>query len=697
MRILITLFLLALCWQTHSQHQDKVDFVRAEVLVEPIPEEKSIKGTVTYEFVVLQNVDSVFLDAHNMEFSSVLLDLKKARYDVEKSAITVRKVFKKGVKHFLTLEYKARPKQAVYFLGWDDEVQGNEQMWTQGQGKYTSHWLPSFDDMNEKVEFDMGLTVDARTTVLTNGKLLDKSTVTKDGKLTFNYDMQNPMSSYLLAFVIGNYTKQALLSKSRVPILNYYYPKDSTRAEPTYRYTKRIFDFLENEIGVSYPWQNYKQVPVRDFLYAGMENTGATVFSDSFVVDSIAFIDKNYVNVNAHEMAHQWFGNLVTEKNGKHHWLHEGFATYYAYLAEREIFGDDHYFWKLHRSWQLLEDAVAIGDGQSLLDPNASSLVFYEKGALALHMLRDDVGEVAFRLGIKNYLNKYRYSNVSVDDFLLEMSKASNRTLEDFKASWLVATELPSEMVKSNLSKHSPSLKALFKMESALSSVRNERVDYRAYWNATNSVHLKGHMLRYYSEEVPKELIDTAFSTDTIPIRQVLAIATNVKRFSKPLFETLLMDASYVTVENALLQLWLAYPEDRPDYLNKTKGIIGFPNRNIRLLWLTLAVLTNGYEPSATKQYFDELSGYTAPVYSNEVRQLSFEYLKEAFGFTDKNLLDLIDATGHHSWQFKKFARSLLDDLIKDSTYKERITGLMDQLEPSQKKYVNSKLSQGKP
>ena len=118
-----------------------------------------------------------------------------------------------------------------------------------------------------------------------------------------------------------------------------------------------MFDFLEEEIGVRYPWQNYKQVPVKDFLYAGMENTSATIFSDAFVVDSTAFVDKNYVNVNAHELAHQWFGDLVTETHGTHHWLQEGFATYYALLAEKDIFGDDYYYHKLYETSQQLVKA----------------------------------------------------------------------------------------------------------------------------------------------------------------------------------------------------------------------------------------------------------------------------------------------------------------------------------------------------
>src|SRR5690606_32240713 len=166
----------------------------------------------------------------------------------------------------------------------------------------------------EKVEYDMDISFDKTYQVIANGTLV--ATKELNGVKKWSYNMDRPMSSYLLAFAIGDYHMKEIESSTGVPMNLYFYPSDSTKVEPTYRFTTKIFNFLEKEIGVPYPWQNYKQIPVRDFLYAGMENTGATIFSDSYVMDSIAFKDRNYVNVNAHEMAHQWFGNLVTEVDG---------------------------------------------------------------------------------------------------------------------------------------------------------------------------------------------------------------------------------------------------------------------------------------------------------------------------------------------------------------------------------------------
>src|SRR5690606_22448114 len=202
--------------------------------------------------------------------------------------------------------------------------------------------------------------------------------------------------------------------------------------------TREIFDFLEREIGVAYPWQGYRQVPVQDFLYAGMENTGCTFFSNQYMVDGTAFVDKNYVNVNAHEMAHQWFGNLVTEKSGEHHWLHEGFATYFAYLAEREIFGEEHFHWHMLETAEALWNFSQEGEGEALGNPNAGSLTFYEKGAWALAILHERVGDAHFKKGIGNYLEKYAFRNVEISDFLGEIEKVSGQDLGNFAKDWLM-------------------------------------------------------------------------------------------------------------------------------------------------------------------------------------------------------------------------------------------------------------------
>ena len=296
---------------TFSQQTKYVDFLTCDASLYPNFEEKSISGSVTYEFKVKQIIDTIKIDAKNIVFSDVMINGKLVKFKNSGKTLDLFVGFSKG-KNKLTFQYNAIPKQTLYFIGQDD----TRQIWTQGQGKYTSHWLPSFDDVNEKVIF--GITInyyvdmdkfEFNPIALSNGKLnLEKKTISWSrgvNDITKNYQMQKPISSYLVMLAFGKFGMQEVKSKSGTPLEFYIDKNDYSKFEPTYRYSKQIFDYLEQEIGLKYPWKIYRQIPVRDFLYAGMENTTSTIFSQDFVVDSIGFNDKNYINVNAHELAHQ--------------------------------------------------------------------------------------------------------------------------------------------------------------------------------------------------------------------------------------------------------------------------------------------------------------------------------------------------------------------------------------------------------
>lgn len=691
----IVIFLL-LVQSMSAQIQDKVDFLHAQVWIEPEPVENRIHGTVTYRFEVIKDVDSVYLDAVNMDFSKVFIDGKKMDYVYDGKKMTIKTDLKKGGQHDLSLAYVAKPKQTVYFLGWDDAVRNNEQVWTQGQGKYTSHWLPSFDDMTEKVEFDLKITLEQAYTVIANGKLIKKEPLPNSNGYTWQFDMEKPMSSYLVGFAIGNYNKKTVESSSAIPIELYYEPTDVEKVEPTYRYTEAIFDFLETEIGVPYPWQDYKQVPVQDFLYAGMENTTCTIFSNQYVVDSIAFVDKNYVNINAHELAHQWFGNLVTETSSEHHWLHEGFATFYAYLAEKDIFGEDYFYWRLLETAKALERFSGDDNGEALRNPNAGSLTFYEKGAWALVMLEDRIGEEAFKKGIQNYLETYAFKNVTIPNFMDEMEKASNMALADFETIWLENTHFPYDEVVSFLKKKNTSIQTYFELKDRIGE-EPEQVEsvLKRAWKKLKSTQLKENLVLDYGSKLSSEFLSSILDSEDVKVRQAVVLSqAKIPAELRLQMESLLRDDSYTTIEAALYRLWSDFPQNRSRYLNETDNITGFSNKNIRLLWLTLALVTPEYNPDFKASYFDELSGYTSSEHHFETRLLAFEYLKNIGGFTDTTLKNLVEACSHHVWHFKKSAREILNGFLQSEGNTARIKGLYPLLSQEEKQYLEKTLAE---
>ena len=651
--------------QAFSQEQPNVDFTHISIEILPILDDRKVEGSGSYEFVLSEKTDSIFLDAVSITFNRIELNGEKIDYSNNGLKLGIKAPENTG-KQSLKLDYTAKPRQTIYFIGLEDKIKGNEQVWTQGQGKYTSHWLPSLDDMNDKMEFDLSITADKSHQVIANG-ILSSIDSLNPHQNQWKFDMTKPMSSYLAAFVIGDFDKKTIQSKSGVPIELYYESKDSLKVEPTYRYTKEIFDFLEEEIGVPYPWQNYKQVPVQDFLYAGMENTGCTIFSNQYVIDSTAFVDKNYVNVNAHELAHQWFGNMVTEQSGNHHWLHEGFATYYAYLAEKELFGEDHFYWKLFDMAKTLHNLSENGDGEALTNPNANSLTFYEKGAWALLMLRRQVGSIVFKKGIKAYLNKHAFKNVTIEDFLKEMEIASGQNLDGFKSKWLESEVFPWEEALRFLKDNSISMRLYLRIEeNRKSDNKTDKEKLRAFLEPSGPYHIMRQSIidSQGDYELPKFEHNFYTQKQQIKLRQTKAISIpKIPLNQKYEFESMLYDKSYVTQETVLFKLWEAFPDMRFKYLDTLDGVVGLPNKNVRLLWLTLALVTPDYQSENKKKFYDELNGYTASQYNFEVRQLAFQYLFQIQALSDDSIKNLIAATDHYVWQFKKSSRNLIRDL----------------------------------
>ena len=677
-RILLVLFFINLSF---AQQIDKVDFIKCDAFVSPNHAEKSIFGTITYEFKVKKAIDTIKIDAINMEFSEVAINGKSVKFKNSGKTLNLFEGFKKG-KNKITFNYTAKPKQTLYFTSSDE----NLQIWTQGQGRYSSHWLPSFDDVNEKVIFNISVIFRKNTVIVSNGLegfFSNAYHIAFDGYGTeklVHYQMQKPMSSYLVMLAIGNFVKQTSTTKSGTPLEFYLDKNDVSKFEPTYRYSKELFDYLEQEIGVKYPWGIYRQVPVRDFLYAGMENTTSTIFAQDFVVDEIGFNDRNYVNVNAHELAHQWFGDLITAQSGKHHWLQEGFATYYALLAERHLFGDDYFYEELNDYAEQLKRASKT-DTIPVMNEKASSLSFYKKGAWALHVMREDIGAKNFQKAVKKYLKRYQYKNVNTDDFLKIVKQVSGYDVENFKKVWLEKPGFEMEIAQKYLSKNKfiQDYYALKKSKKSLAELI-EILKSDAYYP------IKQYIV-YQTRNIPfeerKVILETALATNDILVRRAVAESTPViPEAFKSQYETLLNDNSYQTKEIALTNLWKNFPEDRLRYLEQTKEIVGNNDKSFRLTWLALAMNTENLPEQVKATSYNQLLDFASENYESSVRQNTLELLLKMNTNDEKVIELLFKATVHHKWQFTKFGRDNVRLLLKKPEYRtivEKIAATSDE------------------
>ena len=661
-----------------GQQYKNVDFksIVGKITVDPI--KKQVSGKVLYDFDVLKMIDTIYIDAQNMTFDNVYINNKKVEYKNSGKKIALFQNYQTG-KNTLSFDYVAQPKQAIYF----NKFNNNWQIWTQGQGKYTSNWFPSFDDVNEKLIFSLSISFDKNYEVISNGMLVSKTQIAENN--SWEYKMEQPMSSYLLMLAIGKYQKSAIKSESGIPIELYIEPEDSLNFEPTYRYSKQIFDFLEKKINVKYPWQIYKQIPVRDFLYAGMENTTATVFSREFVVDSIAFNEKNYVEVNAHELAHHWFGNLITATEGKHHWLQEGFATYYALLVQKEIFGDDFFYNELYNYYNLLKLNQET-DKSIILSDKASSLIFYQKGAWALQIINEKIGTKKFDKIIKSYLKKHQFKTVDTNDFLNEIARFSNFDIQDFENKWLKSGVLQESEMLAILNKNK-AIATLFKIKSLEKTAFEQKKNYflevmksDIYYPAKSEILIQINDIPFRDK---KDFINLVMQSKDLEVRNTLINTLDDFPDSfRNQYESFLYDANYDTKLKALTVLTKKYTADKKQYFDIAKNWQGENDKRLRIHFLVLNIFSekDNIDSENVNNYKKEILDYSSSNFEFSVRQNAIIYLKQ-LQMLDKFVLDnLLECCFYKNWRYAKWGKDFLKEILLDEIIKQKYLELLPSL-----------------
>jgi aminopeptidase N len=281
----------------------------------------------------------------------------------------------------------------------------------------------------------MYITFDKHYKVYSNGVRVDVKD-NGNGTKIWHYRMEHNHPFFSTALVVGKYSYKTLKSKSGVNEELWYYPEYAGRFETTYRYSTEMIDFFEKEMGMPYPWELYRQAPVADYLFGAMETTTSTIFGDYMLIDSGAYWQRNYINVNAHELAHQWFGNYISHLTPRDGWLTESFATFWAKMFERHVFGEDYYQNdKLNELKKTF--SIAKKNNNPVASSRAGTFRIYQKGSLVLDMLRYVLGDGYFKMLIKEYLTEHPYEYVETNDFHRAIYRATGMNLDWFFEEWL--------------------------------------------------------------------------------------------------------------------------------------------------------------------------------------------------------------------------------------------------------------------
>lgn len=422
----------------------KVDIEHLKIEVTPDFAARSIAGTATVSFTpIARPLPELRLDAVDLRIAQVTVTgavLKEHHATEEELVLTFRDPVAAGVKVSVMISYTASPDRGLYFrtpeMGYPA---GDTQLWTQGEPELHRFWFPGYDFPNERFTSEVICHAPEEMEVVSNGALISR-TRNSSGLVTTHWRQDQPHVNYLVALACGKFTKLED-SLDGLPLAVFVPPSNTAEAANTFLDTKKILSFFQREIGVPYPWAKYFQVYCHDFVAGGMENTSASFMAESLMFSSSTEQLRTLHELDAHETAHQWFGDLVTCRDWAHLWLNEGFASYYTVLYEGEKFGADgmaHALWDESRAvlgaapdtkpmvWRDYTDPMQQFDYRS-----------YPKGAWVLHMLRSQLGPDLFREGVKTYLNRHRNGIVTTDDLQQALEDVSGLSFDQFFDQWV--------------------------------------------------------------------------------------------------------------------------------------------------------------------------------------------------------------------------------------------------------------------
>jgi len=426
--------------------------------------QKQIAGTATLDFKPLRTVEQLELDAVGHETQSVerVSSSGEHRKDVrfqntgQQLVITFSEPLERDSKQRIVIRYRVRePRSGLHFFGpTESEPDVPWMLWSQGEPVANRYWFPCIDHPNERQTTELVATVDSGFEVLSNGSLISREE-SRDGKRTrFHWLQDKPHVSYLVTLVVGQFAVGREEWRGK-PVL-YYVPEDrADDIERTFGRTREMLDFFSDRFGIEYPWDKYAQVVVEQFIIGGMENTSATTLTETVLHDERAMLDSSPDWLIAHELGHQWWGDLLTCKDWSHLWLNEGFATYCEVLWAEHKLGRD------ERDYRLYQKSIRARSGNAqkrpVVDrryPSPSDMFdvrAYPKGGWVLHMLRHRLGDDDFFLALKRYGSLYAHRTVETTDLRQTFEQLTGRSLERFFYDW---TERPGHPVLAIESKY---------------------------------------------------------------------------------------------------------------------------------------------------------------------------------------------------------------------------------------------------
>ncbi|TRT78942.1 MAG: aminopeptidase [Microcystis sp. M_OC_Ca_00000000_S217Cul] len=385
---------------------------------------------------IRRGISSLTLDAVDINIDSVFIEGISQPFDYDRFLLTIHLLQPTTDKPIiLTINYQVKqPQRGLYFIGPDEYYPDKPmQVWTQGEDEDSRFWFPCFDYPGQLTTSEIRVKIPQPYIAISNGELISVATVGEDR--IYHWSQKQIHPTYLMTLAVGDFA-ELCDSWNGVPVTYYVEKGREEEGQRSMGKTPRMIEFFSQKFGYPYPYPKYAQVCVDDFIFGGMENTSTTILTDRCLIDQRASIDHTWTeSLVAHELAHQWFGDLVVIKHWSHAWIKEGMASYSEVLWTESEYG------KAAGSYYLL------GEARSYLEEDTSRYRrpivthvyreaielydrhLYEKGACVYHMIRSILGEDLFGKAIQTFVRDNAHKTVETVDLLRAIEKATGYNL----------------------------------------------------------------------------------------------------------------------------------------------------------------------------------------------------------------------------------------------------------------------------
>jgi len=431
----------------------RVAHVRLEIDLDLADQRMTGRTTLRIEArrdaVATVTLDAVELTIDEVSVDGASIDPSQRDHDGEKVRLTLPRSLARRETADVTIGYRARPRRGLYFVGPDAAHPDRAPLcWTQGQDDDSRFYWPCIDTPGEKAPMEIVVTAPSGNFVLSNGELRAREDV-GPGRVRWRYVLDFPHPPYLTSIVCGPFSElTGPAAATGTEVFFYVPPGREADGRRTFARTGDMIDHFSSRIGVPYPHRRYSQITVPEFIFGGMENTTAATLTDLILLDERAALDHDMDGLVSHELAHQWWGDLLTCREWSEAWLNEGFATYFEYVwrehhkgrdeADLELRSDAESYLAESRRYQRPVVSRRYDEPIHLFDGHT-----YDKGGRIMHMIRHLLGDEPFWRAIRHYATTHARQTVETRDWTRAIEEVTGRNLEGFLDRWVARAGHP--------------------------------------------------------------------------------------------------------------------------------------------------------------------------------------------------------------------------------------------------------------